>query len=119
MTLGVFMQVTNCTGKRVERRRGVRDWFGLGRHLAAGAAEWLIRRRSERDKGRLALADIDACDLSEFGRRARAEVLRDLRDSDRRRLKAPSGRIAGCVPARKAGRKSKPGRNLETEDSIS
>jgi hypothetical protein len=62
---------------------------GLGRWIAAWTrlawmAERLIRRRQERDRDRLALADIDASDLSEFGRRVRAHVLRERRDRELR-----------------------------------
>jgi hypothetical protein len=47
--------------------------------LAAWVEARFRRRRRERDQSRRALVDIDPSDLSEAGRRARAEVLRDRR----------------------------------------
>lgn len=64
----------------MEEPAGADYWLGLGRRMAAWTTEWLVRQRLERNKSWPALADIDESDLSEFGRRVRAEVLRERRD---------------------------------------
>jgi len=69
-------------GKRAGRLASANYWLGLGRRMAAWTTERLVHRRLERNKSRLALADIDENDLSEFGRRVRTEVLRERRDRE-------------------------------------
>ncbi len=73
------------SGTRVRCLADVRDGPGLVRRMVTRTTEWFVRRRLERDKSRMALANIDENDLSEFGRQVRRDVLRERRDLELRK----------------------------------
>lgn len=75
-------------------RPGSASWLDTLRTMARTARSFLSGRCTKDEQYRAALPEIDEADLSELGRQARREALREIRESERRAwLKAVGHRI--------------------------